>query len=245
MKGIFKKVSCFCASILCAAALVLGTAGAVWADVDDTLKQQMITTAEGLTQTIVQLTDDQVEAYSKSSDSFTTSAMTAWAGAKDELGTMKEDQKDAGETDFSKANGEYTITVPVAFEKSDAKFVYVFNESGAPTSVNVDIQYSMSDTLKRAAMNTVMGLATVFCVLFFLMFVIWLFRFIPNGSKKKTEAPAAPASVPAPAAAPVVEETADDGELVAVIAAAIAAAEGTSTDSFVVRSIRKVNRKKW
>lgn len=245
MKGIFKKVSCFCASILCAAALVLGTAGAVWADVDDTLKQQMITTAEGLTQTIVQLTDDQVEAYSKSSDSFTTSAMTAWAGAKDELGTMKEDQKDAGETDFSEANGEYTITVPVAFEKSDAKFVYVFDESGAPTSVNVDIQYSMSDTLKRAAMNTVMGLATVFCVLFFLMFVIWLFRFIPNGSKKKTEAPAAPASVPAPAAAPVVEETADDGELVAVIAAAIAAAEGTSTDSFVVRSIRKVNRKKW
>ncbi len=162
MKGIFKKVSCFCASILCAAALVLGTAGAVWADVDDTLKQQMITTAEGLTQTIVQLTDDQVEAYSKSSDSFTTSAMTAWASAKDELGTMKEDQKDAGETDFSEANGEYTITVPVAFEKSDAKFVYVFNESGAPTSVNVDIQYSMSDTLKRAAMNTVMGLATVF-----------------------------------------------------------------------------------
>ena len=113
MKGIFKKVSCFCASILCAAALVLGTAGAVWADVDDTLKQQMITTAEGLTQTIVQLTDDQVEAYSKSSDSFTTSAMTAWASAKDELGTMKEDQKDAGETDFSEANGEYTITVPV------------------------------------------------------------------------------------------------------------------------------------
>ena len=36
----------------------------------------------------------------------------------------------------------------------------------------------------------------------------------------------------------------DDGELVAVIAAAIAAYEGTSTDSFVVRSIRKANRKK-
>lgn len=243
MKGIFKKVSCICASILCAAVLLLGTAGAVWADVDDTLKQQMITTAEGLTQTIVQLTDDQIEAYSKSSDSFTTSAMTAWAGAKDELGAMKEDQKGAGETAFSEANSEYTITVPVAFEKSDAKFVYVFDETGAPTSVNVDIQYSMGETLRRAGMNTIMGLATVFGVLFFLMFVIWLFRFIPNGSKKNT---AAPAAAPAPApAAPVVEEAADDGELVAVIAAAIAAAEGTSTDSFVVRSIRKVNRKKW
>ena len=44
--------------------------------------------------------------------------------------------------------------------------------------------------------------------------------------------------------APVVEEDlVDDGELVAVIAAAIAASENTSTDSFVVRSIRKSN--KW
>ena len=37
----------------------------------------------------------------------------------------------------------------------------------------------------------------------------------------------------------------DDGELVAVIAAAIAASENTSTDGFVVRSIKKANRKKW
>ena len=51
--------------------------------------------------------------------------------------------------------------------------------------------------------------------------------------------PAAPAPV---AAAPVQE--ADNSELIAVIAAAIAASEGTSTDGFVVRSIRKINRKK-
>ena len=37
----------------------------------------------------------------------------------------------------------------------------------------------------------------------------------------------------------------DDAELVAVIAAAIAAAEGTSTDSFVVRSIRRRPSNKW
>ena len=34
-------------------------------------------------------------------------------------------------------------------------------------------------------------------------------------------------------------DAADDGELVAVIAAAIAAAEGASADGFVVRSIRR------
>ena len=41
------------------------------------------------------------------------------------------------------------------------------------------------------------------------------------------------------------EELCDDLELVAVIAAAIAAAEGTSTDSFVVRSIRRRPSNKW
>ena len=171
--------------------------------------------------------------------------MTAWASAKDELGTMKEDQKDAGETDFSEANGEYTITVPVAFEKSDAKFVYVFNELFWCSYIllNVDIQYSMSDTLKRAAMNTVMGLATILEFCFPDVSVIWLFHFIPNGSKKKAEAPTQAPSQ-APVAAPVVEETADDGELVAVIAAAIAAARPQQTVLLYVMP-QEVNRKKW
>ena len=72
---------------------------------------------------------------------------------------------------------------------------------------------------------------------------------IPDDSElteeEKKAAEEAAASTPAPAvvdAAPVQE--ADNSELIAVIAAAIAASEGTSTDGFVVRSIRKINRKK-
>ena len=46
--------------------------------------------------------------------------------------------------------------------------------------------------------------------------------------------------------APVVEENlCDDLELVAVIVAAIAAAEGTSTDAFVVRSIKRRPSNRW
>ena len=38
----------------------------------------------------------------------------------------------------------------------------------------------------------------------------------------------------------------DDAELIAVIAAAIAASEGAaSTDGFVVRSIKRANKNKW
>ena len=41
------------------------------------------------------------------------------------------------------------------------------------------------------------------------------------------------------------EELSDDLELVAVITAAIAASAGTSTDGFVVRSIRRSNNSRW
>ena len=59
-------------------------------------------------------------------------------------------------------------------------------------------------------------------------------------------AAAAPAPAPAPAEEEQEEELADDGELVAVIAAAIAAYEGsTSTDGFVVRSIKRSKTNKW
>ena len=105
--------------------------------------------------------------------------------------------------------------------------------------MSVDVQYGMGKTLQRAGLNTLMGIGTVFVMLILLSLLISLFRFIPNPeAKKAAEAKAAKAAKEAEAA----ENLADDGELVAVIAAAIAAAEGTTTDGFVVRSIRKVKR---
>ena len=98
-------------------------------------------------------------------------------------------------------------------------------------------------------MNTLLGMGSVFAVLILIMFIISLFGYIPKIQAmfaKKEEKTAA--SAPAPVvAAPVVEEVteeADDLALVAVIAAAVAAYEGqTSTDGFVVRSIKKSKRR--
>ena len=85
-----------------------------------------------------------------------------------------------------------------------------------------------------------MGMGTVFVVLILISLIIYTFRFVNDlqniGKKKQTEEKAVATNV-----AEVVEETTltDDLELVAVISAAIAACEGTSTDSFVVRSIHR------
>lgn len=244
MKHIFKKVSSVCTALFCAAALSFAGAGTVHAeDMEEMMKQTVIATSQGLTDTIVELSDEDIENYTKSGDDFTVQAMTAWEGSKDELGEKKDDQEGVGEPEVVIEDEVFTVTIPVAFEKADANFVYSYDvATGAPTSMTVDVQYSMAETLKMAGLNTAMGIGIVFIMLLFLSFVIYLFKFIPNPENKKKEEAAAPAPAAVPAAP--VEEVSDDDELVAVIAAAIAASEGTTTDGFVVRSIRKINRKR-
>lgn len=247
MKQILKKASSVCTALLCAATLTMAGSVVVMADeIDETLKSQITMTAEGLAETIVPLTDEEIELYMESGDEFTMNAMSSWVSAKEELGELVE----LGETEVEVANGTYTVNVPAEFELNDATFTFVFDETGVPSSMAVNVDYPLSTLIKQAGLNTVMGIGIVFLMLLFLAFLISLFRFIPKleelfRGKKNAAATAPEAPAPAPVVAPVVETVADDTELIAVIAAAIAAAEGTSTDGFVVRSIRKVNRKRW
>ena len=245
MNQMFKKVSSVCAALVCAASLtVSGTSFVMAAELDDAVETQLIMIAEGLTDAIIPLSDEEIESYLEGGDEFTVNAMNAWNDVKDKVGELKE----TGETQVEVSGDQYTATVPVEFEKEDAEFVYVFDDLStmAPSSVSVNIQYSLATTLKNAALNTVMGLGTVFVVLAVLIFLISLFKYIPGSAaaKKKEEPAAAPAKAPAPAPVPVQTPAYDDKELAAVIAAAIAASEGTSPDGFVVRSIRKINRKR-
>ena len=240
-----KKITSVFMTFLVMAALVIGSTSMVFAadKIDESAKTSLVTTAEGLTDAIVALKDADIENYMNTGDDFTTSAMQSWQTSKDELGAKKESN---GKTTVTLKDDQYTVTVPVKFEKANANFVYVFESTGTPVSMSVDVQYGLGKTLQRAGLNTLMGVGTVFVMLILLSLLISLFRFIPNPeAKKAAEAKAAKeAQAAVIAAAPVQaeENLADDGELVAVIAAAIAAAEGTTTDGFVVRSIRKVKR---
>lgn len=245
----FKKITSVCMAFLVMAVLMLSSTSMVFAadEVDETIKTTLVSTSEQLTEAVLALTDEDIENYMNSEDAFTASAMQAWGSSKDELGAKTDSN---GEATVILEDGLYVVTLPLKFEKADADFTYVYNSTGTPTSLSVDVQYSMGETLKRAGLNTAMGIGTVFVMLVLLSLLISLFRFIPTPEKKKADAAkAAKAQKETQTAAPapvqtIEEDVTDDGELVAVIAAAIAAAEGTTTDGFVVRSIRKVNRNK-
>jgi sodium pump decarboxylase gamma subunit len=235
----YKKISALCAVAACSTALVMTGSVAVYADdADESIVEYLNEVCGELTDEIVGLSDDDLASIKESGTDFAVSAVEAWESARDELG----EYKSVGDVEVEYDDDIYTATVPAEFETYDANFVYIFDETGNPTSMTVDVQYPLSVNMKRAALNTLMGIGTVFAVLVFLMFMISLFKFIPGNNTKKQGSAPAPAPVPVPV--PAAEDLTDDTELIAVIAAAIAASEGAaSTDGFVVRSIRKVNRK--
>jgi len=142
-----------------------------------------------------------------------------------------------------------TLILEANFEERDGTLEFVFDEDLNIESLTVNAEYSTIEILQKAGLNTVLGMGTVFVVLIFLSFVIWLLKFIPVLEKKfrknRAEETQAEVQTEAAYAAAEEEDVTDDTELAAVIAAAVAAAEGTSADSFIVRSIKRRKSNKW
>lgn len=138
-----------------------------------------------------------------------------------------------------------TATAPAKFSERTADLELTFDEDLKLESVTVSADYSIGEILEKAGLNTVLGMGTVFVVLIFMSFIISLLKYIPMLMDKMTKKEAAPAEAVQPEIVETEEVVADDTELIAVIAAAIAAAEGTSTDGFVVRSIKRRTSNKW
>lgn len=104
---------------------------------------------------------------------------------------------------------------------------------------------SAGEKATGALITTIMGMGITFIVLILLWGILALFARIFEGKKMQTISESTPAPVTS-ASAPVtaavnMPATEDDAELAAVIAAAIAASTGQSTDHFVVRKINRAS----
>ncbi len=117
---------------------------------------------------------------------------------------------------------------------------------GYALSVVSDTKYPMlsSEAWAKAAEVTILGMLMIFAVLSILWAVLAIFKLLFVGKTEK--AAQAPKTEPTVVAPPVVEESADDGELIAVITAAIEAYRATedgmdsaSASGFRVVSFRR------
>ena len=192
------------------------------------------------------LTEEEIE-QNRDSDE----AVATWAEASEGAGAFVEILED--NASYEATDEGFIAEIPVKMENKELLVTLDFSALTGGVAITFSAEgagsMSLGTIFKKAGINTIIGMGTVFVMLIFISILIWLLGFVPKllGGKKeeKTAAPAAAAPLPVPVAEPITAgETAgtDDKELVAVIAAAIAAAAGTSTDSFVVRSIRKVKR---
>ncbi len=114
-------------------------------------------------------------------------------------------------------------------------------------SMVVNVNYTFGEKMTNAALNTLLGMGTVFIVLILISLIISSFSLISKFEKKEKKSETEK-SVDNTIAQIIEAEEADDTELIAVISAAIAAyeaANGGSSDGVVIRSVRKVNRNKW
>ena len=232
MKQRWKKIASLMLVTICAFSLTAcgkKEETAAYQQITDDMVSNCAEVSQSAVESLAGFDDETLNQMTANRDTFTRLAVSAWMDQENELG--KYEEMGTPTTDIDREEGQVTVDIPAKFDKGDAEIKVVFNYSSdydqmVPAYMTISEVETTGMKLNGAAVNTVMGVGCVFVVLIFLIFVISLF------------APAVPA-------APVEEDLTDDLELVAVISAAIAASENTSTDSFVVRSIKKVNRSKW
>lgn len=166
-----------------------------------------------------------------------------------------------GLTASSKVSGdEIIVTIPLTgsakdskgnFKTANVEIIFTNDVFLTVKSCTLNPVQTMGDLMIKAAADTFMGMGTVFVVLILISLIIYGLGFIPklqektNKKSKKEEMQAIKNDAVNNTIAQIIEKEervvyADDLELIAVIAAAIAANTGAqNTDGFVVRSIRK------
>jgi len=177
-------------------------------------------------------------------------ALGSFEGAYEEMG-------DQGKINGSTAvvdGKQIIVNVNVDGLNNDAVAEIVFTNDGflVLESASLNKVSTMSDSMAKAGMNTLLGMGSVFAVLILISLIISSFGLIAkfqNRAEKKAQDKAASKSETATSIEKTVAQiaqqeenvaVADDTELIAVIAAAIAASQGrVSTDGFVVRSIKR------
>lgn len=185
---------------------------------------------------------DSLEATYGEEAALTIELIDKWVAAMEVSGNFVEVQEDSFK--IEKSGKTLTTDLVLTFENRNVIFQLVYNYHNMElTGVTIEPVYSLGEKLIKAGLNTIICMSVVFLVLIFISLLISCFKIFPYLEAKKREKEMAKHVVSEttviPVIQPVEEPVNDDTELVAVIAAAIAAYEGTSTSDFVVRSIRR------
>lgn len=186
--------------------------------------------------TLEELSGTQLQDYMANGSKETAELVTSWIKCRSDLGSFV----GFGDFEVNKAGKTLTAEQTVYYEERPLILTYVFKYNTMEvTAITVDLVYTTAEKMSKAGLNTVMCITVVFAVLIVISLIISCFKLIAKAQKamERKEEPEAKEALVEQVSEPEVQT--DNSELVAVIAAAIAAATGTGTDGFIVRSIRR------
>ena len=207
-------------------------------------EEQAFEYADGLIETMDQIVSaGQIEQYK--SDDVIYAALTNYEKALPDMG----DYQSVTDHEIVYDDG-ILMNVTVQGTLRTANVEIMLDEDLTLLNIATNVTYSFNEMMTRAALNTLMGMGTVFAVLILIIMIISAFSLISkvqDGTSRKEEK-----KETAVKETKVVEQNVkneeitysedltDDAELVAVIAAAIAAYEGSgSASGYVVRSLKR------
>ncbi len=246
MKKIIRSIV---AILLCSLLFTVNVSAATDYEYD---KEKVITMVEVMIKNLVNMNEDELNYYTENSIGWTQSASVTLLGYhnNDTLGEFE----NFGETKLEEDGQNLKVTIIARYEKANLKIVTTMsNISGELVPTNIDFKVletsskTLGEKMLNALYNSLIGLSSVFIVLILISFIIYLFKYIPKIQEVFTKGDKNSASAVLENTIAQIEEREEliyDTELVAVITAAICAATGTKSDSFIVRSIKKADRKK-
>lgn len=207
---------------------------------------------EAVTQNQVEMAAEQFDVqYGDGVGDEFIAACSIWEGAVEETGAYKGLVEDSMEIEGTVDEFTVSFEIQCSNRNADVELYYTEDTILFPDMM-ISPYYTLGEKMEKAALNTLLGMGTVFIVLILIMLIIMAFGVIPKIEKSIADKKAKKKSKTDVAVDNTIaqimekEELSDDTELVAVIAAAIAASEGAAgTDGFVVRSIKRANTNKW
>ncbi len=197
-------------------------------------------------------------------DEATSAVFANWRETKADIGTFVE----VKDVKIKEASDTITVVFTATYDgtKNAVTFSVPFDSSLNVDSnaITVEEKQSLGDKMETALLNTILGMGTVFVVLIFISLLIAMFKIIPMIQEKMAKKQELDMNVVTAIDNTVSqiavqeeeqdeeeqEELVDDGELVAVITAAIMAhmssnGEEVPADGLIVRSIKRSKSNKW
>ena len=97
----------------------------------------------------------------------------SWKASQEECGAYIEH----GDWTMKVSHDGATLSSEGKFEDRDAEIAFTFNKKSDMESMTVSAHYTTGEILKKAGLNTILGMGTVFVVLIFISFIIYLLAF--------------------------------------------------------------------